>query len=189
MTAKPRRHHRPDKQVQAFTTSEDLRVSYAAAPFNRAAREADMKWGVDRLAELVSPASADKYGSALAKLHIAIDANNPEDVAARAAVLIRGLAAMDAEATAAGHKPTPPDAWQCVVDGQPGVIIRDSHAWPLAQEAHPGLRIWTIEEVQNALAAYGPMVADVKRTFPGAVVTAIRKPTPLEVELDDFIEF
>ncbi len=189
MTARPKRQYRPDQKVQPFTTEQDLRIGYAAAPFNRAAQQADMKWGVDRLSELVSPTMADKYGFSLAKLHTAISAGIPEDVAAWAAVCMRGIAAMDAEATAAGHKPTPPDAWQCVVDGQPGVIIRDSHAWPLAQEAHPGLRIWTIEEVQNALAAYGPMVADVKRTFPGAVVTAIRKPTPLEVELDDFIEF
>jgi hypothetical protein len=187
MTAKARKQ--PTKKFDTFTNADaraiDTQVHHAVAPFDRAAREADRTWGIDRLPELVSPATAAKYGSALAKLNAAIAANDPDDCAARAAVCIRGMAAMDAEARAAGHTPMPSGFWMHEQNGDTIIIARDMRDWPLIEKMHPGVPIFSMREVANALEAYGQTVVAVKEHFPGAEVKASR---PTEV-FDDPIPF
>jgi hypothetical protein len=51
------------------------------------------------------------------------------------------------------------------------------------------VRVFTLREVANALDAYGQSVAAIKDQWPGAQVSAVRKPTPLEAELEDSIPF
>lgn len=187
MTARPRRQYRPDQLATPGLTSEELAVSYAVAPFDRAMTAADHKWGVNRLVALVSPVTAAKFGSAMVKLNAATLSGDITEITGRVGVCLRGIAAMEAEAIAAGHQPASPDMWECTVDGKPAVLIRDPDMWPQAQAAHPGKRIWAIGEIENALAHYGSLVAQVKDTFAGATVTAIRKPTALEKQLEDQI--
>jgi hypothetical protein len=183
-------HHRPnkaDRLTHPGATAEEIRCNFALGPFDKAARAMDAKWGVDRLHQLVSPATAEKFGSALAKLNAAIAANDPAETIARAGVCIRGFAAMDAEATAAGHQPITPESWEVVVDGQTCAILKDEAAWPAYAVQRPGVRTYTLREVAHALAAYGQTVAAVKDAFPQARVTAVR--SPLAQSLDDEIPF
>lgn len=191
MTKHNARHfaRRRDPLVHPGATSEEMQIGSALAPFDRAVRETEVKWGIDRLPELVSPESAAKWGSAVGKLNAAINSCDVQEVTARVGVCLRGLAALDAEARAAGHQPITPDAWEVVVDGVTCAILRDDAAWPAFAELRPGVRVYSLREVANALAAYGQTVAAVKDAFPGARVTAVRERTALEQELNDEVPF
>ena len=180
---RPRRQKLGDRLTSPGARAEEIACDHAIAPFDRAARHAEATWGIDKLPELVSPETAAKYGSALAKLNAALEANNPDEVAARAAVCIRGIAAMDAEARAAGHAPMPDDFWMYEQNGDRIIIARTMTDWPLIEKMHPGVPIFSLREVANALEAYGQTVIAVKQHFPGAQVT---RTTPIkQEELED----
>jgi len=191
MTSHPRRQRKGDRFMAPGATANEIRCDYAVAPFDRASRDMEARWGIDRLPELVSPETAAKFGSAMAKLNAAIDSNDAEEVAARAGVAMRGLHAMDAEAKQRGHQPLPPDAWPFLArDGAACVLIRDARESALAEAAYPGATIYTLREVVNALAEYDcAVVREVKQHFPGAEVVASRPLTKTEIDLDDDIPF
>lgn len=176
-----------DRLMTPDAKPEEIACDHACAPFDRAMRDAERKWGIDRLPGLVSPETAAKFGSAMGKLNDAINSGDAAATAARVGVCIRGLAAMDAEAVAAGHQPTPPEAWDVEVAGRVCAIIRDDRLWPVLAAARPGLTIYTLREVALALAEYGQGVVKVKEAFSGAEVTAIRERTKLEEDLADEI--
>ena len=178
-----------DRLMHHGATSAQVQCDMATGPFDRECRRLDAKWGQDRLPDLVSPETAARWGTAMANLNAAIDAQDPALVVARVNACLRGFAAMDAEATAAGHQPISPEAWEFQIDGKTCAVLRDDAAWPAYTAARPGVRIYTLREVANALEAYGQTVAAVKDAFPGATVTAVRKRTELETALDDLIPF
>lgn len=194
MTAeRPRRQRKGDRLIPPGASAQEIACDYATAPFDRAALEMNRRWGVDRLPELVSPETAAKYGSAMAKLNAAIAANDPAETAARAAVCIRGMAAMDAEAINLGHKPAPAAVWLHEHDGHHFGIVRDGGDWTTLQAEHPGLHIYTMHEVGIALAQMRQrtigILDAVKAEFPGAEIQTIRQRTQIEEELDDEIPF
>lgn len=184
---RPQRHRKEDRLIHSGASAQEVVCDMATGPFDRAAREADLRWGVDRLPELVAPETAARWGVAMANLNAAIEANDPELVVARVNACLRGFSAMDKEATAAGHQPIPPQAQEIEVDGVLCAVLWNDAAWPVYAALRPGVRTYTPREVANALAAYGQTVAAIKDTFVGATVSAVRKPTPLEIELEDEI--
>jgi hypothetical protein len=187
---KPQRRRKDNRITHHGITEMEVRCDMTLGPFDTAARAADLKWGVDRLPELVSPAMADRWGKAMADLNAAIASIDPDKVAQKVNACLRGFAAMDAEATAAGHQLITPDAIEFVTaDGKTGALLRDDAAWPAYRALRPGVRVYTIRELVNALDAYGQTVSAVKDAFPDATVTAVRKPTPLETELNDEVPF
>lgn len=187
--SRPQRHNKHDRLMHSGATAAEVACDFALGPFDIAARAMERKWGINRLEGLVSPAMAAKYGAALAHMNACIGSDNPTDTASAAANCIKGLSAMDAEATAAGHQPITPEAWEFELDGKTCALLRDDAAWPAYVAQRPGVRVYTIREVVNALAAYGQTVAAVKDAFSGAQVTVVRKPTPLEIELNDEVPF
>ena len=186
---RPQRHRKEDRLIHQGATDAEIRCDLATGPFDTACRAMDVRWGQDRLPELVAPATAERWGQAMANLNAAIAANDPALVVKRVEACLRGFAAMDAEATAAGHQPITPDALEFDLDGKTCAILKDDAAWPAYRAARPSVRVYTLREVANALAAYGQTVAAIKDGFPGATVSAVRKPTPLEQDLQDSIPF
>jgi hypothetical protein len=184
---KPQRHRKDDRLIHQGASATEIQCDLATGPFDRECRRLDAKWGVDRLPELVSPETAARWGTAMANLNAAINANDPALVVARVNACLRGFAAMDAEATAAGHQPITPEAIEIEVDGKLCAVLRDDAAWRAYQAMRPGVRTYTMREVANALSAYGQTVGAIKDAFPGATVTAVRKPTALETALEDQI--
>lgn len=183
--SKPQRHRKDDRLIHHGASPVEIECDFATGPFDGEARRMDAKWGQDRLPDLVSAETAARWGMAMANLNAALDAEDPQLVVARVNACLRGFAAMDAEATAAGHRPITPDAWEVVVDGVTCAILKDDASWPRYAELRPGVRIYSLREVGNALAHYGGMVAAVKEAFPGARVAAVRERTALEAELND----
>lgn len=184
---KPQRHRKEDRLIHSGAKPEEIQCDLATGPFDRLCREMDRKWGKDRLPELVAPETAARWGVAMANLNAAIEANDPELVVIRVNACLRGFKALDAEATAAGHQQINTNAVEFELDGKLCAFLPDDAAWPAYMAARPGVRVYTLQEVVNALAAYGQTVAAIKDTFPGATVSAVRKPTPLEIELEDEI--
>lgn len=190
MSARPQRRSHPrrrDEFVYPGATAADLTIGNALAPFDHAIRESDRRWGVDRLQELVSPETAAKWGSAMGKLNAAIEGQDVDTLVQRVGVCIRGLAAMDAEAIARGHRPVPAEAWEIEVAGKRGFLVRDAAMWPVLAKDFPGATIWTLGEVQTALAGLGNMVAEVKAHFDRAEVKEVRRRTPTEEAIGDEI--
>lgn len=190
---RPLRQKKADRLLMSKQTQEEILCDYALAPFDEAVRQMDYKWGVDRLVELVSVETAQKFGSALYKMNDAIYSCDPAMTAARAQVCIKGLAAMDAEATAAGKEPASDEVWIIEADGVSFGLMKDGRAWPRAKERYPGIELITEREVVFALIEYKQSVVKqsldvVKQSFPNAELTAVRKKTKAK-EIEDDIPF
>ena len=185
---RPQRQKKGDRLTYSGASPEEIRCDYAVGPLDTVATEMDSVWGVDVLPTLVSPATAERYGSAIAHLNASIDASDPAATAAAAQNCIRGLHAMDAEARAAGRIPSPPACWLTEIDGKRYGFVQDVAFAVRAKAAYPDAVIFTLREAVVALRpmSFG-LVAEVKQLFPGAEVTAIRPRTNIEQDLDDEI--
>lgn len=174
-TGRPRKS---DRLVVPGCSADEIRCDHAVAPFGRAALLMDRKWGISKLTELVSPETADKFGSAMAKMNAAIESADPVETVRRVNVCIRGLAAMDAEAEANGAPKANPEVWIYDLDGWRIGIHPDVSDWPAVSEANPGIELFTLREVAVALRDLRhPLVASVKEHFPGSQITEIRRPS------------
>lgn len=140
-----------DRLLAADSPAELTACDYAVAPFDRACLDADQVWGVNRLPELVSPETAAKWGSALAKMNAAIIAADTADTIARVNVCLRGMAAMDAEARTRGHKPLSGNYWQTTIDGRRVALVREPGDWPIAARELPGVTVFTLDEAVAAI--------------------------------------
>jgi hypothetical protein len=152
-------------------------VTEALRPLDRVAVEMEGKWGVGRLTRLVTPDMAARFGSAKDKLNEAIRSNDGEEVAKRAAVMIRGWQALDRAATESGCEPLPLRTVAVQHNGRAYVI-----AWDRA-DVHKAAKLSRAPEnvvsVQELLVAYEALRAKidgVKQAFPGAELTKISIP-------------
>lgn len=190
-TKRPTRQRKADRLMHSGISPEEIACDYAVAPFDRVAYDMDRKWGVDMLVELVSPETAEKYGSAMAKLNAAIEAHDPKMTAARAAVCVRGMQAMDAEATAAGKQPASDDVWLLAFQGKQVGLLKNGRSWQRVKEKHPDLEVITENDAILALEFYrqsklGEMQAMIQKDFPGAEVVRFKLKNE---ELEDEIPF
>jgi hypothetical protein len=187
MAQRPTRQKKDDRILHKGATANQIKSDLSLAPFDRAVREMDKRWGVDRLPELVSVESAAKWGKAVAGLNDAIDAQDPDKVKFWVEVCLRGLTAMDAEAVALGRPVSDPMIWEYEYEGTTFGIIEDGREWPAAYAKRPGIAIHTMREVAIALHAHRNGLVDaIKLSFPGAEVKAVRRP---KADLEDDIDF
>jgi len=165
---RPRRQRKGDRLLAPGATKNQIMVDHAVAPFDRAATECERKWGYDRLPELVSPATAARFGAAIAFLNDAINKSDPQQAATAAQNCIKGLGALEAEAVAAGHI-KPQAITHGDVDGWAFRIVADAGD-PAPKD---GIPTFTLREVGLALKAQlsAPIIEEVKKHFPRAEVT------------------
>lgn len=184
---RPSNRRKFDRLLTPGSTPDEIACHTLCTAFDRAARDMDRKWGVDRLTGLVSSETAAKWATVLGRLNAALNADNPDAVKREVEIAVRGFAAMDREAEAAGHKPANPDLWQIEHDGKVYVFIRDAALWPAAQAAQPGAQVYTLQEAIVALRGLGAFPDAVKAAFPGAQIADVRKRSPIEEDLNDEI--
>lgn len=165
-------------------------IHHAILPLDRVATEMESYWGCDRLPSLVDPSTALRFGSAKAKLDAAITANDAVAVAARAAILIKGWRAMDAEAKKAGHEELSPDIWTHTTDdGFRMAVARSNPDAIKAIRTDPkmeGTPVFSLDEVARIVQSM-ETVTSAKKVWPEAVVRRISK-KPDEV-LSDSMPF
>lgn len=188
------RYSRPakfDKFTAPDASPEETACHYALAPFDEEVRRMERIWGVDRLPGLVSPEMAARWGTAMAQLNAAIEARDVADVTARVGVCLRGLAAMHAEAEAAG-KPKSDPAIIELSDGDTFkfAILPDGRDWPALKAARPDLLFFTGQEVIAAMKAWHsaiPALEHIRKSFPDAQISKIK--TKTEELVDDEINW
>lgn len=178
---RPRR--KTNRLIDQSATPVERQTGYAIAPFDKAVWDMGKRWGIDRLPELVSTETAARYGKLMADFNQAIDDANPEEASRLAAIGIRALAKMDAEAEARGHEPC--NLWEYDLDGFHFAIIEDNRRWQEVKAQRPDLVIFTMREAALALQMFhdtaGGMVGQAKAAFPGAEavkVTPRKDPPP-----------
>ena len=162
-------------------------IHHALLPLDRAASEMELKWGCERLPSLVSPETSARFGSAKAKLDAAILANDPQEVARRAAVMIKGWDKMDVEAAESGHKALSPDIWCHTTSTGFKLAVARSNADAIGvirtDDRLKGVAVYSMDEIARILEADSYRLLDAaKKEFPGSVVADVRKkkaPAPL----------
>ena len=190
MAKRPTHQKKHDQLIHGKTTAAQVRCDMALAPFDHACREMDRKWGVDRLQELVSVESADKWARAMVGLNEAINSEDADKVKFWVEICLRGIKAMDEEAVALGRSVSDPDIWEYELDGTVFGIIADGRDWPSAYAKRPGIAIFSMREVAVALQAHKNVVVNAaKLAFPGAEVVAIRQKKRHDDDLNDPIDF
>lgn len=168
---RPPRRRKIDNLIEPDMRADEARCHAAIAPLDRLAETMDRKWGVDRLCSLVSPDTASRYGSALGRLNDALRATDAEQVVHVAKVCMRGLQAMDQEAEAAGAQ-KPVVLAEAEIDGFHFAIIGDVGDWAPILEERPGMRVYSLREIANAVKQiHGIAIIDkIKTTFPGSEI-------------------
>ena len=153
-------------------------IHHAIMPVDKIASDMELRWGCDRLPGLVSPATAVKFGSAKAKLDDAILSNDPEAVAKRATVMVKGWKALDKEARN-NHAPFVPSIWHhttaqgfkfAIAQGNADAIkaIRE---W----EDMEGVAVYSLDEIGRLLESDNmALVNAVKSHFADSTITAVR---------------
>tara|TARA_R110000787_G_scaffold89337_6_gene189221 strand:- start:2288 stop:2854 length:567 start_codon:yes stop_codon:yes gene_type:complete len=163
-------------------------IHHAIKPLDRIANRMELKYGCDRLQSLVSPATAKLFGSAKAKLDQAIQDNNPEDVAKRATVLMKGWHKMDEEASEAGHQPLKPSIWSHTTDDGFKFAVAQGNADAIkairTNAEMEGVAVYSLEEIGRILENESMHVVNsIKAVFPDAKVTKVKR------DLDDPVPF
>ena len=185
---------RPDIFTDPKAHGDSIRAAlhHAILPLDRVASEMEMKWGCERLPSLVLPETAARFGSAKAKLDAAIMANDPQEVARRTTVMIRGWSKMDAEATESGHNALSPEIWCHTTQGGMKVAIARSGAEAgkaSKMESFQNMRIYSLDEIGRILDHDSlKLVNAAKDVFPGAEIKKIRKKAPAPL-FDDEVPF
>ena len=184
------RRPRPDPITypDSFMRQTDEAIFHVLQTVDETARRMEDKWGVDRLATLVSADTAAKFGSAKAKLDAAIDDNDADEVTKRAAIMQRGWEALDREATKRGYASLSITAWTWRDDGDRAhAFVRDVAEAHQYGKENPGVAVWTMAEVIRIVAGFDHLSKNIgsaaKVAFPGAEIAAIRKSKSINDEI------
>ena len=159
---------------------------------DKTARGYELKWGVGRLTYLVDADLATRFNQQLVQFN-EIVWSETSDVQAFISVceaMMRGWAALNADANAKGHKPLSPLVWEGVTsDGHVIAFVRTREEANVAVAALKGrlASVWTIGEIVSMLESRWAEVSKVKEIFPGATVTKVR--ARKREELNDDIPF
>lgn len=139
----------------------------------------ERKWGIGRLRLLVSDDLRARFDAQGEKFNAAIESAQSDLMTVQAEGMKRAWQTLDKAAENAGHKPVSAEVWEVKLPGSGKIValVRTS------AEAHlvalPERETWTLSEIAHLIEHAGSIVADIKRTFPGAEITAIHgKPQP-----------
>lgn len=142
---------------------------------DKVAVEMEAKWGVDRLRMVVDASLREKFDRQRYLLNRAIWHGNLEDVRREAKRMATAWRVLDRAAEQAERPVRPMQVWEVAVgSGVAAIVQTDEDAREvLADGRH--VAVYTLAEVGRLLAQF-PQLAAVKQSFPGAQVTAARKP-------------
>lgn len=146
----------------------------------------EAKWGCGRLRLLVAPELTEKFDRQRYKWNQAIWHGDLEEVRLQAGRMTAAWRALDQAAINAGAQPLAPNVWEITLaDGTVAAIVPD-HAQAHAVVAQGRkVVVYSLDEISRMLSDYR-RVTEAKITFPGAVVTDVRRPQgdPLDAVID-----
>lgn len=188
---RPQKQRKDDMVLHGKREKAEIVTDMIVGRFDAEATKMENKWGIDRLPRLQSAEVAQRWGEVMADMNDAIARADSEATAVQVNAAIKGLAIMDAAATAAGHQPFDTDAMEFHLGEFKFAILRDDRQWPEFKRRHPELMVYSLREVACILRDHASRVplGLVKDQFPGAQVVDVRVQSPLAEKLDDEIPF
>jgi hypothetical protein len=169
---------RVSQKIQAAITELDVCVSGF-----------ENRWGVDRLPELVSAETQQKYWRQVDKLDAAIEANDADLVIKYAAGMMRAYAAMQNEARERGHDELQGTWYECETpDGRVLIVAPSFEEAHKAARERPGCIVYAMPEIAAIICRdeAGRFANAVKEVFPAATVESVRQ---TKDDLNDEIPF
>ena len=182
------RVRKPTKQHYAPSQGAMRRQQDALHRYDDRVSEVERKWGVDRLIWVVGGDLRDRFEAQMDKLNAAID--RMEDVEHQVDVTLRGVAALEQAAIAAGVQPLKGEWIEGKMpDGRVLAIVPNDYEVSRVKRDNREMVVYSVDEIGRLLAAWdeGKTVDAVKDVFPGATVEKVK--TRLEKELNDEIPF
>ena len=169
-----------DGLKQPFEEKDQILLAMNAVAVSVMARKrkADERWGLDRLAELVSEETRLRFWKQLSRCRLAYQARDVEGYRSACGGMIRAYDALEKEAESLGAEPVTVD----VMEGQRddgsvfGVAANADSAWAYSLQ-RPSVDVWTLEELAVILAApVFTQAVRLKREIPGCEVMSIIVP-------------
>lgn len=157
------------------------KIDGALKPLDALARSLEIKWGVGKLEQLVSPETGAKFKSAQSRMNEAIQYTNVDETLRRINVVMRGWEVMEKEARSRGSVPLDPDAWTASVEAEGGkpaveyIIVTDAADATKAKKK--GVPVYNLTEVARMIRFFNGTtfeVDKVKSLFPDAEIKNIR---------------
>lgn len=114
--------------VRKMRSADDVdRFRVALVQVDQAFWDSEQRWGVGRLERLVSPATLASYRRGWDAYRQALEAGDPDALESVGPKMVKALAVMGTEATAAGHKPLDVSTWETALgDGTVLVVCRSN---------------------------------------------------------------
>ena len=135
---------------------------------------AERTWGVGRLRLLVSDDLRARWDRQWLAWCRAVEGGDVAPIQKQGAAVRRAVAALEAEARAAGQQPLAPEVWEAKHGDRVVVVCRTSaDAGVVAREGRKA-EVWTLDELVRMALTDRPGLEAVKQIFPGATVTSIK---------------
>jgi hypothetical protein len=151
--------------------------------------EVEGRWGVDRLVWLVGGDLRDRFEQQMDKLNAAIDKCDPS-IEHEVEVTLRGVAALEAAAIAAGAKPLTGDYVEGrMPDGKVIAITATGYEAGKVKRDNRDMVVYSVDEIGRIIEGLNkeaPVVDAIKNAFAGAEVQSVK---PVPANLDDEIPF
>ena len=186
-TTRPR--PKPSKVYYQPTQPAMRRMQDALHRYDDVVSEVEGRWGVDRLVWLVGGDLRDRFEQQMDKLNVAIDKCDPS-IEHEVEVTLRGVAALEAAAIAAGAKPLSGDYIEGrMPDGRVIAITATGYEAGKVKRDNREMVVYSVDEIGRIIEGLNkeaPVVDAIKNAFAGAEVVSVK---PVPANLDDEIPF
>lgn len=186
-TTRPR--PKPSKVYYQATQPAMRRMQDALHRYDDVVSEVEGRWGVDRLVWVVGGDLRDRFEQQMDRLNAAIDKCDPS-IEHEVDVTLRGVAALEAAAIAAGAKPLSGDYIEGrMPDGRVIAITATAYEAGKVKRDNRDMVVYSVDEVGRIIEGLNkeaPVVDAIKNAFAGAEVVSVK---PVKHDLDDEIPF
>ena len=186
-TTRPR--PKPSKVYYQPTQPAMRRMQDALHRYDDVVSEVEGRWGVDRLVWLVGGDLRDRFEQQMDRLNAAIDKCDPS-IEHEVEVTLRGVAALEAAAIAAGAKPLTGDYIEGrMPDGRVIAITATGYEAGKVKRDNREMVVYSVDEIGRIIEGLNkeaPVVDAIKNAFIGAEVQSVK---PVPANLDDEIPF
>jgi hypothetical protein len=155
---------------------------------DRVAGEMEIKWGVDRLRQLVPSEMGKRFGAQQEIVDQAIQSGDQQWVTSACEAMVRAWKALDATAEATGAVPMFRMVWVTTnAAGQRVAVCRDDGGYKAARDAGADL-VYTLPEIVRILDGMPELVRVAKERL-GGVVTSVTDREPIDWDNGDEVPF
>ena len=184
-----RQRPKPSKVYYQPTQPAMRRMQDALHRYDDVVSDVEGRWGVDRLVWLVGGDLRDRFEQQMDRLNVAIDKCDPS-IEHEVEVTLRGVAALEQAAIAAGAKPLTGEYIEGrMPDGRVIAITATGYEAGKVKRDNRDMVVYSVDEIGRIIEGLNkdaPVVDAIKNAFIGAEVQSVK---PVKYDLDDEIPF